>query len=416
MNLKFKPVDLLTVYLEFKSNHKIKVGRLAKSRATHQIFFEYDSGFLKTNLEISPFKLPLATGVFNGDPEIFNGLMGVFEDSLPDGWGRLLLDRRMAQAGITAASLGPLDRLAWVGSSGMGALVYEPEFVLEQPTVVNLSEIASNTKAVLDGAPTVNLARLIALGGSPQGARPKVLVQISFDGRKILSGSRNIRSGFTPFLIKFRAKGDERCSAQIELAYNLMARAAGIDVSEAKILGGTKSHSGYFAIKRFDRVGQTKIHMHTLSGLLHAPHTYPSLTYRDLLLATRKLTRDERAVAEMFRRACFNVFAHNRDDHPKNFAFLMATSGEWTVSPAYDLTYSDGPGGEHMLAVGKEGKNPTRIDLEVLAREAGLKKYKEIIEQVSSTVVKFCSFADEAIVPKKSRDYIAKALVKIIKQ
>jgi serine/threonine-protein kinase HipA len=210
--------------------------------------------------------------------------------------------------------------------------------------------------------------------------------------------------------VKFRAKDDDEHAGTLEHAYMQMAGAAGIDVPPTTMLGRTRKHRGYFAIRRFDRDGVRKLHMHTLAGLLHAPHIYPSTTYRELLLATRRLTRDEAAVSEMFRRACFNVFAHNRDDHTRNFAFLMNERGEWRPSPAYDLTFSPGPGGEHSMLVGREGANPTEKDLLELAKSVDLKRPRPVLDEVRLAVGRFARHADEAGLPSKVSDQIAKAL------
>lgn len=405
--MSFRPVALLDVSYEPEEGRRIPVGRLA--RKDRELYFEYDRAFLELGLELSPIRLPLQRGVVEGDPMLFGGLMGVFEDSLPDGWGRLLMDRRAARAGYSAAAFGPLDRLALVGASAMGALVYEPAVELEPPSIVELREIETDAIAVLDDAGPRDLERLIALGGSPQGARPKVLVQVSGDGTVIV-GDRRHRSGCTHHLVKFRAPGDEPHAGVLEHAYAQMASAAGIDMPETRMLGRTARHPGYFAVRRFDRDKTRKIHMHTLSGLLHTSHRLPSLTYRDLLLTTRRLTSDETSVREMYRRACFNVFAHNRDDHSRNFAFLMSETGRWRASPAYDLCYSEGPGGEHTMLVGGEGARPGIADLKELATAGDIKRPGPIIDEVRAAVARFAAFADGARVPAKLRNRIARAI------
>ncbi len=396
--MTFEPAKVITVFFEPEEDQRITVGRLAlKDR---EILFEYEGTFLERGLELSPFELPLATGVITGDPTKFDGLMGVFDDSLPDGWGRLLIDRRAAKAGIPSGALSPLDRLLLVGHRAMGALVYEPQVELEPPATIHLSELEAETQAVLRDAKPIDLDQLIALGGSPHGVRPKVLVQLAAKG-DLIYGDTRARPGCAAWLVKFRASDDDLHAGTLEHAYLLMAAAAGIDVPSSRMLGRSRKHPGYFAAKRFDRDGKKKLHMHTLAGLLNAPHTYASLTYRDLLVATRHLTRNEADVAEMFRRACFNVFAHNRDDHTRNFAFLMDAGGAWRVSPAYDLTWSQGPGGEHTLLVDTEGANPSRQHLEKLAAAVGLKRSGPLIDEVRSAVSKFGRFADQAGVPKK---------------
>jgi serine/threonine-protein kinase HipA len=402
--LSFTPVTHLSVFYEPVEGDRRPVGRLL--RRGHELLFEYDAAFMAGGLELSPFGLPLRRGVFRGDPARFDGLMGLFDDSLPDGWGRLLIDRRAPRSGISAAQLGPLDRLSIVGSRTMGALVYEPEQALEVPSVVKLEVVEREIRSVLAEGRRADLDRLIALGGSPHGTRPKALVQL--DAKGVLhSGAAHALPGCTSWLVKFRSPKDEADSGVLEHAYFLMARAAGMDVPETRLFG---SAPGYFAIRRFDREGPRKTHQHTLAGLLGAPHTSPSVTYKELLLLARRMTRAEPAVAELFRRACFNVFTHNRDDHSKNFSFLMNERGDWRVSPAYDLNYSDGPGGEHWMMVAGEGANPTRAHLEQLARAVDLKKPGPIIESVRAAVNRFASFADEAGLRAKTRERVAMAL------
>jgi len=405
--VKLKQVEQVAVYLEPEQGRRTKVGRLAiKAR---QILFEYEPAFLGSKLELSPLRLPLAPGVVVGQPDVLDGLMGVFDDSLPDGWGRLLIDRRAAELGLSGGALSPLDRLTLVGARSMGALIYEPEIAIEDPAMVKLSELARETEAVLEGNAGADLERLIAVGGSPKGARPKVLIQLSPNG-EVHSGARTIDPGFTAWLVKFRAREDALHSASLEHGYFLMARAAGLDVPRTQVLGKTRREPGYFAIERFDRIGTTRRHMHTLGGLLHLPHAYAALDYRDLLKLTRRLTRDEAAVAEMFRRACFNVFAHNRDDHTRNFAFLMDERGNWRPSPAYDLTFANGPGGEHTVLIAGEGRSPTREHLLRLADQSDLKHANAIVDEVRSAVDRFKIFADEAGVPARFRATVAKAL------
>ncbi len=400
-------VRLLTVFYEPEEDRFLKVGRLATK--DREILFEYDAQWLTRGIELSPIKLPLRGGVFVGEPQLFDGLPGVFDDSLPDGWGRLLIDRRAARAGLLPAELGPLDRLALIGARSMGALVYQPEVDLQPPSVVSLPQIAAEVEAVLHDAKAPDLDRLIALGGSPQGARPKALVQVGAEG-KVIYGDRKARPGCTPYIVKFPARDDAPHAGVLEHAYFRMAAAAGLDVPSTTLLGRTARHAGYFAVRRFDRNGRRKIHLHTLAGVLHASHRNPSLTYRDLLLATRKLTRNEAAVTEMFRRACFNVYAHNRDDHARNFAFLMSERGEWSPSPAYDLTFSSGPGGEHWMLVGREGANPTDKDLLELASSVDVRRPRRVIDEVRHAVNEFGRHADEAGVPKKAAQDVARIL------
>lgn len=404
--MKLKQVEQVTVYYEPEQGRRTKVGRLALK--TRQILFEYDPVFLGAKLDLSPLRLPLTPDVVVGEPNVLDGLMGVFDDSLPDGWGRLLIDRRAAELGVSGGSLTPLDRLTLVGARSMGALIYEPEIALEDPAMVKLSELARETETVLEGTSGPDLERLIAVGGSPKGARPKVLIQLSPTG-EVHFGAKTIEPGFTAWLVKFLAREDDPHSASLEHSYFLMAKAAGVDVPDTQLLGKTKRDPGYFAIERFDRVGTTRRHIHTLGGLLQLPHGYAALDYRDLLKVTRRLTRDEAAVAEMFRRACFNVFARNRDDHTRNFAFLMDERG-WHPSPAFDLTFANGPGGEHTMLIAGEGRAPTRDHLLKLAKDSDLKHADVIVDEVRAAVDRFKEFAQEAGVPARLRGTVATAL------
>ncbi len=405
--MKLEHVEQLAVFYEPEQGRRIKVGRLALKR--RQILFAYEAAFLGSKLELSPFHLRLTPDVVVGQPAVFDGLMGVFEDSLPDGWGRLLIDRRAAELGFSGVSLTALDRLALVGSRSMGALAYEPETALDEPAITRLSELAREADLVLRGASGADLERLIAVGGSPQGARPKVLVQLAPDG-DVHFGAMRIQPGFTAWLVKFPARGDDPHSAPLEHAYALMAKAAGLDVPRTQLLGATTRSPGYFAIERFDRAGATRIHAHTLGGLLHLPHGYPGLDYADLLKVTRDLTRNQAAVTEMFRRACFNVFAHNRDDHSRNIAFLMDEAGTWKPSPAYDLTFAPGPGGEHTMVVAGEGRAPGGEHLTALAAQVDLKHSARIIGEVRAAIGRFKAFADEAGVPARLAKQTAQVL------
>ena len=405
--MKLEHIERVAVFYEPEQGRRIKVGRLALERRT--ILFEYDPAFLGSRLELSPYHLRLTPDVIVGQPEVFEGLMGVFEDSLPDGWGRLLIDRRAAELGMSSAQLTPLDRLTVVGARSMGALVYEPEIAIDDPVVVKLSELANQADLVMREARGADLERLIAVGGSPQGARPKVLIQLA-PGGDVHFGAREIQPGFTAWLVKFPAQHDDPHSASLEHAYFLMARAAGLDVPRTRLLGKTRRRPGYFAIERFDRDGTARIHTHTLGGLLQLPHGYPALDYGDLLKVTRELTRNEAAVTEMFRRACFNVFAHNRDDHSRNFAFLMDETGAWRPSPAYDLTFAQGPGGEHTMLVAGEGRAPGTAHLEALATQVDVKNSPMIIHEVRAAIRRFKRFADQAGVPLRLRDRVAREL------
>jgi serine/threonine-protein kinase HipA len=401
-------INRLKVFLNFSDN-KILVGELGiKGR---QILFEYNQEFIKSRLEISPFKLPLKAGVFEGNPALFDGLFGVFNDSLPDGWGRLLLDRKLREQGLNPDTLNPLDRLAFIGNNALGALSYEPDNSLRDTTFkVDLDEISKSTQEILSGDSEVVLDELIKLNGSSNGARPKINVGVSKDKKKITSFAEASKTDEF-WLIKFANSNDVKDVANVEYAYSLMAKAAGIDMPKTHLFISKKGKA-FFGIERFDVNYGKRLHMHSLSGLINSDFRIPSLDYTDLLKATLNLTRDVREVEKIFKLAVFNVLAHNQDDHAKNFSFLMNEKGEWQTSPAYDLTFSTGVGNEQSMMVLGKGKNIGLNDLLELGKFTALKpaEIKNIIDKVQSAVSKWNEFADKAHVSSKTINFVKKYL------
>lgn len=392
--MKFEPNVLVHVFLKLK-DEKRSVGRLAlKDR---RLFFEYTPEHIESGLELSPFKLPLKSGVQQSEDFVFDGLFGLFNDSLPDGWGRLLLDRKLRQMGIVPNHLSTLDRLSYVGSQGMGALTYEPEIKgPELKAYKELDIIAEEIKIVINDGEDCFVDDLLALNGSSAGARPKIVTKI--DGED--------------WIIKFRASIDPEDIGPIEFAYHQMAKQAGLIVPEAKLFPSKKS-SGYFGVKRFDRKEGQRFHMHTLSGLLHVDHRLPSVEYETILKATAWLTKDIRETEKQFRACVFNVFAHNRDDHAKNFSFLMDEKGGWHTSPSYDLTFSSGPVGEHCSLIMGEGKAPSERHLFKLAGSVGLKKESAqfIIQEVKDAVANWKMIAKDSGVSSNSAKLIQKYIL-----
>ena len=373
----------------------IPVGRLAINN--RQIYFQYRDSFIEQNLNISPFHLPLKSEVFSFEYNLFEGLGGVFNDSLPDGWGRLLFDRFARASGILPSDITPLDRLTHIGLSGLGALVYEPDHsTSENSNKINLDTLAKQTQEVLDGASDEVLQDLLALNGSSAGARPKALIGLNDDYTNIIHGTHDLPKGYTPWIVKFSNAQDGSDAGAIEYVYALMARKAGISMPDVHLFEAKKG-AGYFAVKRFDRNGKERFHMHTACGLLHSDFRVPSLDYEDLIALTSALTKDAREIEKLYQLAVFNVFAHNRDDHSKNSSFLMNQKGEWKLSPAYDLTFSSGPRGEQSTMVMGEGRNPSVDHLAKLGHEAKLSKARitEIIDQTQTALSSWKTLASE---------------------
>ena len=400
----------LKVGLNFGSEIQ-PVGRLAIRDGI--IYFEYDNAFLETNLEISPIKLPLQRGVIELPRTPFEGLAGVFNDSLPDGWGRLLFDRMLRAEGILPNEVTALDRLAYVGLNGMGALVYEPD---ESPKhydeKINLDVLASQTEQVLEGESGEVINELLALNGSSAGARPKAMIGLDSQRKNISHGTGELSEGFEHWIVKFPNTQDGNDSGVVEYIYSIMAENAGLEMPATHLFPSQKG-SGYFAVKRFDRDKNKRFHMHTVSGLIHSNYRFPSHDYEDLLALTSAITKDIREVEKMFRLAVFNVMAHNRDDHAKNFSFLMNEFGEWKLSPGYDLTFSNGPGGEQSTMVMGEGRNISRTHLEKLGLEAKLSKalIDKIIQKTSAALGNWKSLAKGYGVNKENIELIEKRFV-----
>ena len=355
------------------------VGHLAEHART--IYFEYDAGFLASQRSISPLKLPAAPGVVAAPGML--GLHGVFADVLPDGWGLLLMDRYFRSLGLVPERLSPLDRLAYLGARTMGALTFQP--CTAEPgrdlAPLALDQLAREADQVLEGRASELLPELLAAGGSPAGARPKVLVSVR--GDSLVYGTDPPRPGFEAWLIKFSARSEPREAGAVEFVYAKLARRAGLVVPETRLFG-CAGERRYFGVRRFDREGVGRAHVHTLAGILNADFRTPNLDYDMLLRVTRHVTRSQPEVRRAYRQMVFNVLAHNRDDHGKNFSFVMRRDGEWSLSPAYDLTCSEGPGGEHSLAVLGEARQPTWEHMRRLAAAASIPEAsaREIVDEV----------------------------------
>ena len=388
----------------------LPVGRLANREG--KIYFEYDPTFLKTGLNISPLRLPSEPGLKTFDPTLFEGLPGVFNDSLPDGWGRLLFDRLLRSRGISVGDISPLDRLAHVGLTGIGALVYEPDYSTQAPKdALSLDVLAAQTQQVLSGEAEEALQELLALNGSSAGARPKAMIGVDEGRKNILQAEHKLPEGYEQWLVKFSNSTDGNDAGAIEYVYSLMAKEAGLEMMPTHLFPASNS-AGYFATKRFDRDGRKRLHTHTACGLLHSDFRTPSLDYEDLLTLTGVITRDVREVEKMFRLAVFNVLSHNRDDHSKNFTFLMNEAGDWKLSPAYDLTFSSGPGGEQSTMVMGEGRNPSIEHLTKLGNEAKLNRADigRIIDQTKHALSQWRSLAKSHDVSQAGINLTAKKM------
>lgn len=358
-------------YLQVFYNN-IKVGTLAVMD-NNITAFEYDEKWLSEGFSISPFSLPLIKKVFIPKIDPFEGLFGVFSDSLPDGWGKLLVDRMLSSQGINPREINMLNRLAIVEESGMGALSYIPahNFILEEDEK-DYDRLALACEELLKTNYSSDLDKLFMLGGSSGGARPKILTEI--DGEE--------------WIIKFPSSYDIKNIGEVEYLYSLCAKKCGILMPETRLFP-SKISKGYFGIKRFDRKKDTgrRVHMISVSALLETSHRLPNLDYNILMKLTLKLTNSFEEVEKMFKLMCFNVFAHNRDDHSKNFSFIYNEDlKKWELSPAYDLTFSYSIGGEHATTVNGNGRDPQMEDILKVAEKIGIKR--EYAEKTAKQIKK----------------------------
>ena len=412
------PIRRLAVALDFGNPNTESATTGARLRAVGtlgedgpRMYFEYADSFIADPLHVSPLRLPVSAGLHELVRADFDYVPGLLADSIPDGWGRLVQDRAFEAQGVTAGRVRVVDRLSALGAAGMGALVFSPVRQLEADSAstdtwpLDLEALAAQATRVHEGSAEDLLPGMRLGGGPPGGARPKVLAGMRINGEKIdlIAGvTPGIVTGrlpalpedYVPYLIKFGKSQDTRLYGRdvgaVEEAYARMARLAGLDMPTTHLLTASDGHR-HFAIERFDRHGPGgagRFHMHTLGGLLHASHRTPSLDYDALLGATFALTQDRAQLKEAFRRAAFNVFAFNRDDHARNFSFLMDASGTWRLAPAYDLTYSTGVNGYHSISVADESLSPTAAHLRTVATMRDLSDHDatEVIQQVADAV------------------------------
>jgi serine/threonine-protein kinase HipA len=367
---------------------KSEIGTMVENQG--KIYFKYHPDFISCGLEISPFKMKLSNEILTPKETHFEGLFGVFSDSIPDGWGRLLLDRKLLSMGVNLNDITPLDRLAYIDKNSAGAISYEPEHVNNYANfnAVDLDQISNEIETVLNGTSEDIIEELFKLGGSSGGARPKILVGFNPKTKELLYGKSDLPQGFEHWIVKFPSSNDLTDIALIEYTYNQMAQAAGIEINEFRLFKSKKGRY-FFGSKRFDRIYNEKLHLHSVAGLLHDNFRMSTLDYGHIMDCAFTLEKDFNVFIKVLRLATFNVLAHNRDDHSKNFSFLMDKNGHWKLAPAYDLTFSNSSYGFHSTTVAGESKNPTLEHLTVLAKHFGIKNPNPIFEEVKEAISQF---------------------------
>lgn len=355
-----------------------------------QIVFEYSNEAKSRGLELSSYTLPLdGPQLRRGFPSHQLGLPGPIYDSLPDGWGLLLMDRLFRRRGLNTARIGPLERLAYVGNNAMGAMSFEPVAPegQEPQAHIPLELLAAEIQEVLNGEGGEFLQTLLLVGGSPQGARPKALVYRDPQSGAFTTAAK---PGFEAWLIKFPAKEEHPEVCAIEMVYAECLRMCGIQTPDTRHFSLPNGLAA-FASKRFDRMDGKRVPMQSLAVFTGADYKSPgSLDYVNFLRATQMCTNDVREKAIAFERAVFNVAFNNRDDHPKNFAYVMSPSGAWQLAPAYDVTFCEGPGGYHQMDVMGEALEIDRDAMLRLADEAEVS-----VETAGGIIDKICNVASQ---------------------
>ena len=351
--------------------HDRTVGTLSLTPDNRLCAFEYDSAWLSDGFSISPLELPLRAGLFIAKHQPFHGNFGIFEDSLPDGYGRYLLHKTLLREGINDANLSVLDKLSIVGNSGMGALMYHPETkVIKDSEILDFDLLQEKALQVLKEQQDTDAGLLLYNSGNSGGARPKAIFSDN-EGH---------------WLIKFRHYYDPTDIGQQEFHYNEVAKRCGINVPDCKLTNGR-----YFTARRFDIAPNgERIHTATAGGLLCLSLSMPFLDYENLLALTGYLTQNPKEVEEMYRRMVFNYLTDNKDDHCKNFSFIVSETSNsrysWHLAPAYDLTLcTEGYNGEHATSVNRTGA-PTLQDMIAVGmkNKMSAERCREIFEEVKS--------------------------------
>lgn len=403
----------------------IKVGELYKAEGKG-IYFAYDEGWRANGFNLSPLTMAWDTRPqLARNLQLFDGLHGPFADSLPDGWGTLLMDRFFDSTfgDGTHYTVTALDRLAYMGDRGMGTFEYQPKAdktVMIGP--VSVCQLYEESIEVQQGKTSTVLDKLRLAGGSPGGARPKAIIALSEDGEEATSAFGALPPGYTHWIVKFRAHNEPVETGAIEFAYAEIAREAGVAMAESSILHMQMpdgKHEHFFATKRFDREGNHKIHMMTVSALMYADFRMPSIDYPNLLKLTLMMTKSAAEVEKMARLMIFNALAHNHDDHAKNFAFLChepTVQGEpvrWALAPAYDVTFSNAQG-EHTTGFGgRAAGKPTRKRILEICNDYKFLKAEEYIEQTLAALAKWQEVFDRLKIPHKAGKGIFNILKKV---
>jgi len=423
---RIRKVNVTTVRLWGRS-----VGAVAWDEARGTGNFEYDPVFLKQGLPVAPLTMPVRPGIFSFPAlsrDTFHGLPGLLSDSLPDRFGNRLIDLWLARQGRAPGDFTPVERLCYMSTRGMGALEFKPALGPSPGKstpieIADLTQLASDIlnhqsgwAVKLKGAKAEALNTIIRIGTSAGGNRAKAVIAWNPQSQEVRSGQVPAPDGFEPWILKFDgvndvALGDPKGFGRIEYAYHRMAVAAGIEMSDCRLL--EESGRAHFMTRRFDRdVRNRKIHMQSLCAMGHYDfNAAGEHGYEQALAMIQRLNLGYGAMRELFRRMVFNVIARNQDDHTRNIAFLMDEDGRWRLSPAFDVIWSFNPAGawtnRHQMSVNGKRDDFTRADLSAVAVQFGIRDEKDVVEQVMAAVSAWPRFAADAGVPPQQQKAIA---------
>ncbi len=415
------------------------VGAVAWNEETQTGNFEFEPNFLKGNLDLAPLKMPLAAAkgrIFsfqeNNRSTTFKGLPGLLADTLPDRYGNALINVWLAKKGRAPDSMNPVEMLCFIGKRGMGALEFEPVVPkgADTSTKIDIDSLVCIAQEILSGRKqfTSKLSKhdekalmdILKIGTSAGGARAKAVIAYNPKTGEVRSGQTDAPKGFSQWLIKLDGVKDNELGTsqgygRVELAYHMMAKDCRIEMMESRLF--EENGRAHFMTKRFDRLpGNEKVHVQSFCAMMQYDyHDIASYSYEQLFQTMRTLRLTHPEAEQMFRRMVFNVLARNCDDHTKNFAFEMDTTGEWKLTPAFDICHAYRPGSawvsRQSLSVNGKRENITRNDLLEVARQISLKKGAVIIDQISGTVKKWNQYAEQTKVESKLRGAIKKTLL-----
>lgn len=425
-----KPVQAVEVRIWGKT-----VGAVALDPRLGYYAFEYEPRFLASGVDLAPLAMPLSKGrepfIFTDLPELtYKRLPALLADALPDDFGNSLIDTWMASKGVAKSAITPLDRLAYMGKRGMGALEFRPTRGpnVTSQTAIKLSKLVDSARQAVHGEIDTEhhtkaaLAQIIQVGTSAGGARAKATIAWNPVTDEIRAGQFAVEDGFEHWLLKFDGMGNdhELGSSQdygrIEYAYFLMAQAAGISMSPCRLL--EENGRAHFMTRRFDREGNQKHHLQTLCAMAHLDYKQKAThDYNQLFLSMTQLQLGHAALEEAFRRMVFNVMAANCDDHSKNFSFILRQGDNWALAPGYDITHAYNPKGEwtyqHLMSVNGKFAGITHTDCLAVADRFGIGPAPKVIKQVAEAITQWPHFAAEAGVNNEEVGRIAEQIKQI---